>query len=130
MKRLGLPRSVPVIGQDHIFPFTADDGLANLLRTLSLTMHLVSKENLLDADFSTSAVIIAIAIQQAAVAKPVAVTVAGLLRQHAWNAFGDTVSLGYHRITEERGRERLWKWFSLSFAGIKRWCLRRDGRSW
>lgn len=103
MKNLSCSRSVPLPGHDYILPLSANESLANLRRALSLTMHLVSKENLLEADFSTSAVIITVAIQQAAVAKPVAVAVTRLLRQHARDAFGDAVSLSYYRIAEEGG---------------------------
>ncbi len=84
----------------QISPATTNDGFSNLWGRLALFHHLLCKEDLLDANESTSPVIGGIAVKQASMAEFVTVAVAGLLGRHPGDFSGCFISACHKRITE------------------------------
>jgi hypothetical protein len=81
-------------------PVAANNSLANLRRLLSLFVQLFGKENLLDADQSTGAMVVSVAVQQPAVPELVAIAVARLLGQHFRDLSRRSIRSGYASIIE------------------------------
>lgn len=82
----------------HAAPVAANDGLPNFRSGLALLMELFCKEDLLDANESTGAVVGGVTVKQAPVPKLVAVAVAGLLRDDFGDLCGHAIRLGHDRI--------------------------------
>lgn len=66
----------------HPAPFATNNGFTNFCRCPSIFVQLFSKENLLETDRSTRAVVGPVTIKQAAVTESATVAIAGLLHQH------------------------------------------------
>jgi len=88
----------------------------------------MSKEDLLDAEQSTSAVIAPVAVEETAVAVAITVAVAGLLSEDTGDLLGDFVSASHEWIRETVRRERHGKWFR-GFGGRMIWRYGRDRRA-
>ncbi len=83
----------------HISPVTTNDGFSNLCGRLALFRHLLCKEDLLDANESTSGVIGDIAVKQASMAETVAV--ARLLGRHLGDFSGCFIGARRKRMRTE-----------------------------
>jgi hypothetical protein len=76
----------------------ARDGVADFRRRFPFLGHLVGKEDLLEADGSSGAVVGGEAVEQAAMPELVAVAITGLLGQHLRPAVGNFVDPRNHRV--------------------------------
>ena len=75
----------------NVFELLSHNRLPNFDGRLSIPGHLIGKEDLLDAELSTGAVLGRITVKKASVSNAVAHAVARLLRQHCGDFAGNGV---------------------------------------
>lgn len=85
-------------------------------------MHLIGKEDLLEADHSTGGVVVDVAVEKTAVSEALTVAVARLLDEDAGDLLGDAVDLLKNGVREAvRG-----KGLGVGLAGFGGLGIRRD----
>ena len=103
--RGAVSRSLPGLFERLMAPLSANNGAANLGGALRPGGHSFSKVRFFDAHQAICGMVRPETVEQAAVAGPVAIAIAWLLRQHSRNLPGRPVCLDYIRAMEQGRRQ-------------------------